>query len=383
MRTRTELARRLTVGTVCAALVSLAVAGVHGGQQPGSPQKAAKKDAVGRAAEPSDLARRRLTAENLLLFTSQETLAFTLTSDFAAINRDRDPQSSKQFPGTLQVGGSTGAPIRVPVGARGHARRNSLVCDVVPIRLDFDEREVAGTVFEGQGALKLVTHCTNGDAGEQHVLTEYLAYRIFNLFTPRSFRARLVKVAYIDPKRARRPVPRYGMLLENDDDVARRMEGRTSSVPNRLFSAIEPDSLLLMAMFQYMIANTDFSIMALHNVKIVQAKPMTLYPVPYDFDYSGLVDTGYGFPDKQLGLSSVRERLYRGPCRTMAEYAPVLAALGAKRDEVMALVDQVPDMTPSRRRDARSFLDAFFAIASNPGKAKREFVDRCKKAAGM
>jgi len=118
-------------------------------------------------------------------------------------------------------------------------------------------------------------------------------------------------------------------------------------------------------------------------VKLVQVKPMTLYPVPYDFDYSGFVNTGYGAVDKRLGLVSVRERMYRGPCKTMAEYAPVIAMFNAKKDEVMALVDQMPDMKPNRRKDARDFLEAFFAIASNPGKAKKTFVDECVKAVGM
>ena len=387
MAGRLDLARRLAVGAVCAAFVSLAVAGVHGWPQAAAQQKPAKKDPGAKAdepwPEPAKLAERRVAAENLPLFKSQETLEFTLTSDFGAINRDRDPKSTKQFPGTLQVTGGAGAPIPVQVGGRGHARRNPRVCDVVPIRLNFEKKDVAGTLFEGQGELKLVTHCSSGVDGDQSVLSEYLTYRLYNLFTPRSFRARLVKVAYVDPKREPSPRPRYGMLLEDSDDLARRMEGRTYGVPNRLFNFVEPDSLLLMMMFQYMIANTDFSIMALHNVKLVQVKPMTLYPVPYDFDYSGFVNTGYGAVDKRLGLVSVRERMYRGPCKTMAEYAPVLAVFNAKKDEVMALVDQMPDMKPNRRKDARDFLEAFFAIASNPGKAKKTFVDECVKAVGM
>ncbi len=196
----------------------------------------------------------------------------------------------------------------------------------MPIRLEFAKKDVAGTVFEGQKELKLVTHCENSSDGEQDVLTEYLTYRIFNLFTPRSFRARLVKVTYVDPKRDKAPVPRYGMLLENDEDMARRLEGRLYTVPNRLYNFIEPESLMLVTLLQYMIGNTDYSIMALHNVKLVQTRALTIYPVTYDFDYSGLVNTGYGAVDKRLGLSSVRERLYRGPCKTMQEFTPFLDA---------------------------------------------------------
>jgi hypothetical protein len=390
MTGRHALARRIAAGIVCALVLSITVAGVHGWAQAQAPaqQKPAKKDPVAKAAEPwpdaKQLADRRVAAENLPLFKSRETLAITFTSDFGAINRDRDPKSTKRFPGTIQVPGDGGVqPIPVQVSARGHARRDPRVCSVVPIRLEFAKKDLAGTVFAGQKDLKLVTHCSNSSDGDQSVLTEYLTYRIFNLYTPRSFRARLAKVTYVDPKRDNAPEPRYGMLLENDDDLARRMEGRLYTMPNRHFNFIEPESLMLTMLLQYMIGNTDFSIMALHNVKLVQTPDMTIYMATYDFDYSGLVNTGYGAADKRLGISSVRDRVYRGPCKTMPQLAPFLERIAAKKDEVLALVDQIPDMKPARRRDARDYLGEFFSTVSNPAKAKRAFVDNCVRAVGM
>ncbi len=388
MTGRHELARRIGGAAVMAAFFSLAMAGADGGPQTQAQQKPAKKDPVAKAAQPwpddQQVADRRLAAEGLPLFKSQEPLAFTLTSDFGAINRDRNQNSTKRFPGTLQVPGDGGVqPIPLQMGARGHARRDPRLCSVVPILLDFAKKDLAGTVFEGQRDLKLVTHCENNSDAEQHVLTEYLTYRIFNLFTPRSFRARLVKATYVDPKKDRAPVPRYGILLENDEDVARRLEGRLYTVPNRLFNFIEPESLVLMALLQHMIGNTDYSIMALHNIKLVQVKNLTIYPVPYDWDYSGLVNTGYGVADKRLNISSVRERVYRGPCKPMQQLAPFLETITAKKDEVLALIEQIPDMRKDRREDARDYLSEFFAIAANPSRAKRAFVDNCVKAVGM
>jgi hypothetical protein len=388
MTGRFELVRRIGVGAVVAAFFSLAIAGAAGGPQAQTQQKPAKKDPAAKAAEPwpdaQQLAGRRIAAENLPLFKSQEPLAFTLTSDIGAINRDRDPKSTKVFPGVIKVPGDGGVqPIPVQVAARGHARRDPRVCSVVPIRLDFAKKDLAGTVFEGQRELKLVTHCENNSDGDQNVLTEYLTYRIYNLFTPRSFRARLARVTYVDPKKDPTPAPRYGMLLENDEDLARRLEGRLHTFPNRLFNFMEPDSLMVMSLFQYMIGNTDYSIMGLHNIKLVQVKSMALYPVTYDFDYSGLVNTGYGVADKRLNLSSVRERLYRGPCKTMQELTPFLERFTAKKDEVLALIEQVPDMKKERRDYARNYLTEFFSTAASPGRAKREFVDNCVKAVGM
>ena len=182
MTGRHERARRIGVAAIVAATFSVAIAGVDGGLQAQAQQKPAKKDPIAKAAEAwpdaQQLADRRVAADSLPLFKSQEPLAFTLTSDFGAINRDRNPNSTKRFPGTLQVPGDGGVqPIPVQVGARGHARRDPRVCSVVPIRLDFAKQDLAGTLFEGQRELKLVTHCENNSDGEQHVLTEYRSTR--------------------------------------------------------------------------------------------------------------------------------------------------------------------------------------------------------------
>src|SRR4030095_10841978 len=164
-------------------------------------------------------------------------------------------------------------------------------------------------------------------------------YRIFNLLTPRSFRARLAKVTYIDSVSGKLLTARYGMFLEDDDDVARRMEGRIAELFNALFKELDAESQTLMFVFEYMIGSTDLSVVKLHNVRLVQDRARVLYPVPYDFDLAGLVDTSYALVDKRLGITSVRDRLYRGPCRTEAELEPMLEKFRAKKSEAMALYD--------------------------------------------
>ncbi len=66
-----------------------------------------------------------------------------------------------------------------------------------------------------------------------------------------------------------------------------------------------------------------------------------------------------------------------------AELAPFLERIAAKKDEVLALVDQIPDMKPQRRSDARTYLGEFFSTASNPGKASARSSTTAVKAVGM
>ena len=73
--------------------------------------------------------------------------------------------------------------------------------------------------------------------------------------------------------------------------------------------------MTLVAIFQYMIGNTDFGVSANHNIILMQsAKDSTAKPivVPYDFDYAGFVDAYYAVPNEGLPIENVRQRLYRG-----------------------------------------------------------------------
>ena len=67
------------------------------------------------------LARRRMEAERRPLFTATDPLAFTLTADFDALNKDRTTDSAKRFPGVLTVAGADGKSSAIPVklGSRG------------------------------------------------------------------------------------------------------------------------------------------------------------------------------------------------------------------------------------------------------------------------
>jgi hypothetical protein len=105
--------------------------------------------------------------------------------------------------------------------------------------------------------------------------------------------------------------------------------------------------------------------------------------VPYDFDYSGLVNARYAIPAKQFKLTSVRDRLYLGPCRPPAELEPFFARFHAVKPQVLALFDSIPGMEDDYRRSSRKYLERFYETISRPNEIKRAFVDECNNRAGM
>jgi hypothetical protein len=342
-------------------------------------EPAVKRAALLKLAEPwpdaEVLHARRDEAQARPLFAAADAFPLTLAADFKVINKDRAVEGKKDYPGTLTVGGADGKPatLHVKLRTRGHFRLRAGSCSFVPLRVEFDRDEARGTIFDGQKTLKLVTHCRNDSEYEQYTLREYLVYRTHNLLTPRSFRARLTTATYQSNDGSK--TTKAGMFLEDDDDVARRMEGRVMDVPRIMFKDVDRATLAHTMIFEYMVGNTDFSMYALHNVRYVKTPANIVYTVPYDWDLSGLVDTIYALPDRQLGIRTVRERLYRGPCMPAAEIEPVLDQFRARKAEILSLYETFPGLTSEYRRSAKDFLGSFFRGLDRPGDVKRTFVE--------
>jgi hypothetical protein len=371
------------VAVLMSGVLSVAGSAQQRTAEPAPPK--APKDANAPFPDEATLAERKKTAEGRALFAADTPLEFTLTADFKAVNKDRNPNSTKVFPATMTVAKADGsqATFALNIRTRGHVRRMSQTCTFAPLRLEFDAEKTKGTIFEGHKNLKLGTHCRDADLFEQYVPREYSAYKIFNLFTPRSFRARMAKATYVDEATKKPVANRMALFIEDDDDVARRMEGRIIETQKLVFRQTDYDTATLMTIFEYMIGNTDMSMYLLHNVVLVQTPKKVTYPVPYDFDYSGLVDARYAVPAKQFNITSVRDRVYRGPCRTQAEFQTFFEKFNELKPQVMAIFDSVPGMDAGYRKDAQKYLEGFYSTINKPGDVKRAFIDECNNRAGM
>ena len=375
-------ASALAFALVCAA----AVAPIAQERAPAAP---AKKNPYLKLAEPwpepAVLLARRTEAEKRPLFDTTEPLAFTLTADFKTINKDRRPESTTRYPGVISVTDDKGREqtIKVKLSPRGHFRRMARNCAFVPLRVEFAADEVKGTVFDGQTSLKLGTHCQDEKTYEQYTLREYLTYPLFNLVTPRSFRARLARTTYVDEKSNKPITTRNALFIEHENDVARRMGGRVVELPRTQFKDFDAETLNTMMLFEYMIGNTDFSLFANHNVRFVQDPSRTLFPVPYDFDLSGLVHAPYAIPDRRFGIRSVTDRLYRGPCLNVDELETAAAKFRTQKGEMATLVDGIKEMDSAMRSEMKSYLEEFFRVIEKPASMKSRLVDGCKAAPYM
>jgi hypothetical protein len=318
------------------------------------------------------------------LFLDDEPLAIRLEAPLRTVFADRDDPEYQ--PARIEVANADGEPLAVDLRVRVRGKSRTAACDFPPLLLNFPGDQPAGSPFAGENRLKLVTHCLAGTAHEQHVALERQIYLALNLLTASSLRIRPVEMTYVDSERGRETADRIGFLIEDEERFAER-SGLAIVSTERVDRALyDPSALALLDVFQYFIGNTDWSAVdgpdgesCCHNVVPYARPDGVLLPVPYDFDAAGIVESPYAFPSTQLPIRSVRERLYRGRCRDLAELAPVFEAFTAQREALTALFAPQADIPERRAARARQYIDQFYAVLADESRSEREFRRNCSR----
>jgi hypothetical protein len=319
------------------------------------------------------------------LFASSDVIHLTIKAPFSSIIKGAVPAETPQ-PGTVTVAGAKPETLAVTLAPRGITRRKKEVCPFPPLAVVFPEKPPKESLFQGQKKLKLVTHCKPAASFQQYVLLEYAAYKLYNAMTPQSFNARLAQIDYVDANG--KPVAsRLGFFIEDGDDMAKRNDMVEEAMPDRIpVATLDPKSATRYALFQNMISNLDWAMNAgplgagcCHNARLIGPKGATtnIIPVPYDFDYSGLVDAPYAVPPAQIPVANVRIRRYRGFCRHNPEVAPVAAAMLADQGRLTAVLDSIPDLDEGTRNKAKTFLAGFFQQISSPAEIEDKLIKNC------
>ena len=322
------------------------------------------------------------------LFDSSEPFALTITADIEALLGDR--RDSPDRPATFDVpllanSGEPGAPdrrtIRGEVRTRGTFRLDPSNCSFPPMRIEVDRADADGTILEGQDHLKLVASCRPGRPSyDELVLLEHLVYRSYALVTEAAFRTRAIVVTFADSEGSREPETRPGFLIEQDDALAARLGAVVYDLEegkNLPPGALDPVSMLDAAIFQYMAGNPDWSDVAGHNVELLDRGGVAIV-VPYDFDFTGLVDAPYATPPERLGIDSVRDRIYRGWCANPLLTAAALERFRASHDAVLVLWSSAAGLSDDTRRRAISYLEEFYDAIETDDRARRRFLRDCR-----
>lgn len=309
------------------------------------------------------------------LFEDNTTIEVTMTGPLSSLFRHK--QDEQAFPFILKVDGKE---VPVMASARGNSRKR--VCHFPPIKLEFDQSAGDDNIFSGQHSLKLVTHCNKSKSAQDDLIEEFIAYRIFNLLSDASYRVRLLNITYIDTEN-KHSTQKLGFVIEPNRSLARRNNGNLASLPAVSLKQMNDRQLALVFVFQYLIGNTDWSLVAAsdddsccHNGKLINRNAELLY-VPYDFDLSGLVNAKYAFPDPSLRIKHVTQRRYRGFCLERPVLASALQQVKSHESGFADIIDGVAQLSGSAKKRDHRYLHRFFEEARNGQQMLNAFEKSC------
>jgi len=298
------------------------------------------------------------------VLAQKEILEVTLTTDLTHLieNRKKEIDQAATISYENEAGGAVSYDIKIT--PRGKYRRR--ICDFPPLKLKFPKTTLTAQGLSTHNDLKLVTHCLdNKTTGNEQLLKEFLAYRLYNLLTDKSYRVQLLQITYVDSEGKAGKQKRYGFLIEDTDEMAERLGGlECDQCMNPNPATVDAGSEQLMSAFQYMIGNADWNLAMLRNVKIVQPAVGTSTLVPYDFDFSALVSPTYARVNTNFGLTSVKERIFLGYPSSDEDLWATINYLRSKRAELVAEIRKFKFLTNTSRLEMIAYLDEFFEITT-------------------
>ena len=319
------------------------------------------------------------------LFADDSILEVRLVAPLEQIMKERT--IDEEFPGTFEVVTADGSSLQVAVQVRtrGNYRRRKNICQFAPLRLNFKKSDVSDTLLDKQDKVKLVTHCRKrSNVYEQAVIKEYLVYRMLNIITDTSFRARLLRITYVDSDDDNSETTTFAFLIENKGRLAKRLEMESLEVESVQIHELDREYTNLGSVYQYLIGNLDFSPVrgsegrsCCHNFALFLDNNEKYWSIPYDFDMTGFVEPPHLKPNPTYKQRDVRQRVYRGRCYNQKHLPATLQQFRDKRADIEALIADQPGMDKSSRKRVSSYVEDFYKLLDKEDKLLKKFADTC------
>jgi len=311
-----------------------------------------------------------------LLFQDEEPLKIKLKYSNKEMNKKTNDSTFIETQLSYEQDG-VWKDIDVRLRARGNFRRNT--CYWPPVRVKIKKSAAKETIFEGNKSLKLVLPCMMEPDRNDNIMKEYMAYKLYEQISPYHFNARRVDIDFTEIKgRKEKSHQIKGFLIEDDDIVADRFEGK---VVDRFIHplAMDAETSVQNAFFNFLIGNTDISVAYQHNAKLLYIGKR-LIPLSYDFDMTGFVNPSYATVNETLGIKSVRDRKYRGFKRDGSIIETVRQLYISKKADLLSIVESHASQFDNEReyKETFKFLNSFYDIIEDDKEYNSQIVDAAR-----
>ena len=243
------------------------------------------------------------------LYTSQ-SLQITLTYPFDSLYKS----NAEEIEARITIRSDSGmlmedAPLSVNL--RGKFRR--MKCTMPPLLLNFKKSTLKELGLTTIDEMKLVTHCIEGEEGQNNLAEERMIYQVYESLTPLAYRTIWVTIEYCNSLNPGQCMTSAGFLLEPDKVISSRLGVEERKIFNVAEDSIHYESYTKAVAFNFLIGNRDWSLVASRNAKLFYNPSTGQYiVVPYDFDYSNVVGASYRKETRPKSMTHPYDRIYEG-----------------------------------------------------------------------
>jgi len=239
------------------------------------------------------------------------------------------------------------------------------VPEMPPIKLNFKKSDLKARGLSKFDDYKIVTHCLEDfESAKAAVLKEYLAYKYYNSITENSFRVQLLKINYVDAKTGiiRR---HYGFIIEDFALLRNRVGAEKCKNPLGIAKEdINREEYKKLALFQYMIGNSDWSLKQVRNVKVMKLDGKYVV-IPYDFDFAGLVLAPYARVNSDYGLTSLRQRVFLGFEDDLQDMKKAKKRFKKRKRKFKRMTRFFPPLLYVHKKSVMTYLNSFYKDLDN------------------
>lgn len=281
--------------------------------------------------------------------TDEKTVDIYLNVDSLLANRTTEvPLRGKVVDNGQEFG--------VDITVRGRFRRRTCVMPPVMLQFDKDLLRLAG--LNTHNDYKLVTHCTADERGQDALLREELIYDLYRIVEPEaSFRTQLLTVNYVNTADGT-TYTSYAILIEDTDELKDRLNrNNCEECYNAPYASFENAEQI--ALFQYLVGNVDYCTQLGRNLKLMRNEAGRITAVPYDFDFSGLVDPSYGrltYPGQQ----AMTDRFLVWNFETAPDFTRAADELLLLEGEILQTVADYPALGEKSKKEITRYVKQFY-----------------------
>ncbi|MGM0528715.1 MAG: hypothetical protein ACQERS_09930 [Bacteroidota bacterium] len=309
------------------------------------------------------------------LFESEDVLDISIKFDITEFMRKKPDE---YMDAVITFYNSPDDSVTYDIRLRTRGKRRREVCAFPPIRLNFKNTNTIYGDIDGMKNVKMVTHCNSPSIYDEYVLKEYMLYKMYNIVTDYSYRVRLLRIKYIGTGKRERFYSKFGFLIEPMDLLEQRLNAFEIEDVHLKYENLQDDILDRMAIFQYMIGNTDWQVITYHNIKILKKREEVKgIPIPYDFDYSGFVNASYAVPHESFPIKDISQRYFMGPCRPDSVYNKIVDEFIENKDKFYAVKDRCELLDEWTAKRVNDYLYSFFRMCEK-GDIANVFSRECK-----